>query len=183
MMVRPATPADLPAIEAIENAVFEGDRLSRRSLRYFLSACTAMVLVLALQDQVLGYSLIAFRKGSRRARLYSIALSPGEHGRGLGRFLLRSSENAARAHDAAFMRLEVRTDNPAAIALYEKNGYRAFGRIEDYYEDGARRLTFRKGAGGPGCSRLTAHPLGPGFSRDRSKPSISCKSSTKAVAP
>jgi ribosomal-protein-alanine N-acetyltransferase len=149
MMVRPATPADLPAIEAIENAVFDGDRLSRRSLRYFLSARTAMVLVLALQDQVLGYSLIAFRKGSRRARLYSIALSPGEHGRGLGRFLLRSSENAARVHGAAFMRLEVRTDNPAAIALYEKNGYRAFGRIEDYYEDGVGALRFEKALAAP----------------------------------
>jgi ribosomal protein S18 acetylase RimI-like enzyme len=144
MMVRPATAADLPAIQAIENAVFDGDRLSRRSLRYFLATNTAMMLVLVLQDHVLGYSLIAFRKGSKRARLYSIALSPGEHGRGLGRFLLRSSENAARAHGAAFMRLEVRTDNAGAIALYEKNGYRFFGRIEDYYEDGAGALRYEK---------------------------------------
>jgi ribosomal-protein-alanine N-acetyltransferase len=144
MMVRPARPADLPAIEAIENAVFDGDRLSRRSLRYFLAANTAMMLVLARQDHVLGYSLIAFRKGSKRARLYSIALDPAEHGRGLGRFLLRSSENAATAHGAAFMRLEVRTDNAGAIALYRKNGYRAFGRIEDYYEDGAGALRFEK---------------------------------------
>jgi ribosomal-protein-alanine N-acetyltransferase len=144
MMVRPATAADLPAIEAIEHAVFDGERLSRRSLRYFLASDTAMVLVLALQTHVLGYSLIAFRKGSKRARLYSIALSPGEHGRGLGRFLLRSSENAAKAHGAAFMRLEVRTDNAGAIALYEKNGYRFFGRIEDYYEDGADALRFEK---------------------------------------
>jgi ribosomal protein S18 acetylase RimI-like enzyme len=144
MMVRPATAADLPAIEAIENAVFDGDRLSRRSLRYFLASDTAMMLVLAVQDHVLGYSLIAFRRGSKRARLYSIALSPDEHGRGLGRFLLRSSENAAKAHGAAFMRLEVRTDNASAIALYEKNGYRFFGRIEDYYEDGAAALRFEK---------------------------------------
>ena len=144
MMVRPATLADLPAIEAIENAVFDGDRLSRRSLRYFLAANTAMMLALASQDHVLGYSLIAFRKGSKRARLYSIALSPAEHGRGLGRFLLRSSENAARAHGAAFMRLEVRTDNAGAIALYRQNGYRLFGRIDDFYEDGAGALRFEK---------------------------------------
>jgi [ribosomal protein S18]-alanine N-acetyltransferase len=144
MIVRPATAADLPAIEAIENAVFDGDRLSRRSLRYFLASDTALVLALALQDHVLGYSLVAFRKGSKRARLYSLALDPAEHGRGLGRFLLRSSENAARAHGAAFMRLEVRTDNAGAIALYEKNGYRLFGRIEDFYEDGADALRFEK---------------------------------------
>ena len=121
-----------------------GDRLSRRSLRYFLAAETASFSCSPSATDVVGYSLIAFRKGSRRARLYSIALAPGEQGRGLGRFLLRSSENAARARGAAFMRLEVRADNAAAIALYEKNGYRLFGRIEDYYEDGAGALRFEK---------------------------------------
>lgn len=144
MMVRPATPADLPAIEAIENAVFDGDRLSRRSLRYFLTVRTALMLALAFNDRILGYSLIGFRKGSRKARLYSIALDPAEHGRGLGRFLLHASERAAKAHGADFMRLEVRADNAAAIALYAKNGYQAFGRIEDYYEDGGEALRFQK---------------------------------------
>jgi [ribosomal protein S18]-alanine N-acetyltransferase len=144
MMVRPATPEDLPAIEAIESAVFDGDRLSRRSLRHFLSAPTALMLVLALQDHILGYSLIAFRRGSKRARLYSIALSPGEQGRGLGRFLLLSSENAAKAHGAAFLRLEVRADNEGAIKLYRMNGYRLFGEYDDYYEDGGDALRFEK---------------------------------------
>lgn len=144
MIVRPATPADLPAITAIENAVFEGDRLSRRSLRYFVSANTAMMLVLAFNDHVAGYSLVAMRKGSARARLYSIALDPAEHGRGLGRHLLGASERAAKARGAGSMRLEVRADNAAAIALYEKNGYRSFGRISDYYEDGAEAIRFEK---------------------------------------
>ncbi len=144
MMVRPATVEDLPAIEAIENAVFDGDRLSRRSLRYLLKSKAALMLVLVFQEHVAGYSLMGFRKGSMRARLYSIALDRGEQGRGLGRFLLGASERAARAHGAAFMRLEVRIDNPAAIALYEKNGYRAFGRIGDYYEDGGEALRFEK---------------------------------------
>ncbi|VFU07544.1 GNAT family N-acetyltransferase [Methylocella tundrae] len=144
MMVRPATPADLPTIEAIENAVFDGDRLSRRSLRYFLTVKTSLMLVLASSDHIRGYSLIGFRKGSLKARLYSIALDPAEHGRGLGRFLLHASERAAKAHGADFMRLEVRIDNAAAIALYEKNGYRVFDRIEDYYEDGGEALRFQK---------------------------------------
>ncbi len=144
MIVRPATPADLPAIEAIEDAVFDADRLSRRSLRYFLSAKTALMLVLTVQDHVLGYSLIAFRKGSKRARLYSIALAPSERGRGLGRFLLGASERAAKAHGAAYLRLEVRTDNKSAIALYQKNGYRIFGHIADYYEDGGEAIRFEK---------------------------------------
>lgn len=144
MMVRPATAADLPAIEAIEGAVFDGDRLSRRSLRYFVATPTAVMLVLTFGGRVAGYALIALRKGSRRARLYSIALDPAEQGHGLGRLLLGASERAARAHGAAFLRLEVRPDNAAAIALYQKNGYRRFGVIDEFYQDGAGALRFEK---------------------------------------
>ena len=35
------------------------------------------------------------------------------------------------------MRLEVRSDNPAAIALYERRGYRRIARLPGFYEDGA----------------------------------------------
>ncbi len=42
------------------------------------------------------------------------------------------------------MRLEVRIDNAPAIALYEKSGYRSFGAVEDYYQDGAAALRFEK---------------------------------------
>ncbi len=153
LAVRRAGPADLAAIEAIENTVFDSDRLSRRSLRYFLTAKTTVLLVLTIGKQVAGYSLIAFRKGSSRARLYSIALDPDEQGRGLGRFLLSASERAAKARGAAIMRLEVRTDNADAIALYEKSGYRNFAAIEDYYEDGADALRFEKELDGATSSR------------------------------
>ncbi len=52
---------------------------------------------------VAGYSLVAFRKGSFRARLYSVALDPAKQGRGLGRFLLGASEQAASARGALVM--------------------------------------------------------------------------------
>ena len=143
-LVRQASLEDLAAIEAIENAVFDGDRLSRRSLRYYLNSKTALVLAVDVNGDVAGYSLVAFRKGARRARLYSIALHPAQHGRGLGRLLLGASERAAKARGAVALRLEVRTDNARAIALYEKNGYQHFATEADYYEDGASALRFEK---------------------------------------
>jgi ribosomal protein S18 acetylase RimI-like enzyme len=42
------------------------------------------------------------------------------------------------------MRLEVRPDNRAAVALYRAAGYERFARIERYYEDGAPAERFRK---------------------------------------
>jgi ribosomal protein S18 acetylase RimI-like enzyme len=135
---------DLAAVEAIETTVFDSDRLSRRSLRYYLKSRTALLLVVGVNDRVSGYSLIAFRKDSPRARLYSIALEPAEQRRGLGRLLLGASERAAMARGAIAMRLEVRVDNARAIELYEKSGYRSFAVVEDYYEDGAAALRFEK---------------------------------------
>ena len=52
---------------------------------------------------------------------------------------------------ALALRLEVRSDNAAAIALYERLGFRQFGRYEDYYADGATGVALRK-------SRSAARP-------------------------
>ena len=45
------------------------------------------------------------------------------------------------------MRLEVRTDNAAAIALYEGRGYRRLAGIASYYEDGGDAWRYEKALG------------------------------------
>lgn len=144
MPIREAHPSDLAALVAIENQCFTSDRLSRRSLRYFLASPSATLLVAEMRGVVAGYSLIAFRKGSVIARLYSIAVDQAFRGRNLGQALLKASEKAARARSVTFMRLEVRSRNRRAIALYEGHGYRRFDRIADYYEDGAAAYCYEK---------------------------------------
>ncbi len=144
MPIRPARPSDLSALVAIENESFADDRLSRRSLRYFLAAPNAVLLVFHMRRSILGYSLVALRKGSRLARLYSIAVCRAARRRDLGHTLLRAAETAARQYGAAVMRLEVRGRNRRAIALYQRRGYRCIGRIEDYYADGAPAQRYEK---------------------------------------
>ena len=106
-------------------------------------------------DVVVGYLVLLFRRGSSKARLYSIAAAPGRDGTGLGRALLEAAEDEARRRGAATVRLEVRTGNSRAIRLYEQNGYGRFGRLEGYYADGEaalrleKRLTRPAGAGSP----------------------------------
>ncbi len=141
---RRATLADVDALETLENKAFDGDRLSRRSLRYYVTAETAVLRVMKQDGALAAYSLLAFRRGSKIARLYSIAVDPMWVGCGLGRALLKTCEKDARAHGCAVLRLEVRVDNKRAIALYEKNGYRRFDEIEDYYEDGATAVRMEK---------------------------------------
>lgn len=147
--IRPATLADIDALDRIETAVFSTDRISRRSFRTLIARPTAETLVAEIDGVVLGYAMILFRAGTGMARLYSLAVAPGQTGKGLGLDLLKAAEAAAIEHDRIVLRLEVREDNAAAIALYRKAGYRPIGRHADYYEDGMAALRFEKLMRGP----------------------------------
>ena len=149
--IRPARLSDLDAIFALEHAVFSTDRLSRRSLRAFIARAHHPLLVATSGKALAGYALIALRKRSTAARLYSIAVDPRNGRQGVGRALMAACERYAAAHGCDWLRLEVRTDNAPAIALYERLGFRRFGYYERYYADGARALRMEKriGDGGP----------------------------------
>jgi ribosomal-protein-alanine acetyltransferase len=142
--IRTATAGDLDAILALERAVFSADRLSRRSLRAFIASPHRPVLVAVVDGALAGYALVALRERSASARLYSIAVDRRVGRRGVGRALMAACEDYARARDRVWLRLEVRADNDAAIALYRSLGFREFGHYEDYYADGARALRLEK---------------------------------------
>jgi ribosomal protein S18 acetylase RimI-like enzyme len=143
--VRPATPRDLDALVALEQRAFSGDRMSRAQYRRHLASPSAAVLVAgAPGNDLLGSALVFFRHGTTLARLYSIATAPAARGRGIGANLLAAAETAARARGCRALRLEVRVDNAAAIALYERAGYRRMGGYTGYYEDGTDAWRYEK---------------------------------------
>ena len=142
--IRSARATDIDRLVAIENAVFETDRISRRSFRQLVERDTAKILVAEVAGVAVGYCVVLFRKGSGVARLYSIGVLPDRASTGSGRALLAAAEEVAYRNDRLLLRLEVREENVRAIALYEKNGYRRIGREDDYYEDGAPALRYEK---------------------------------------
>ena len=142
--VRRATRNDLEAIVALEDAAFSSDRVSRRQWRHHLESLSAGVLLAIGERRVVGAMLLLFRRGTRVARLYSIAVASGQRGRGIGERLLVAAERAARRRGANAIRLEVRVDNLAAQRLYERLGYARFGLRRGYYEDGADALRYCK---------------------------------------
>ncbi|MFJ4248433.1 ribosomal-protein-alanine acetyltransferase [Pseudomonas helmanticensis] len=141
---RLAVVEDLPALLALEMQCFTTDRLTSRSFQWMITRANGQLLVAESSGQLLGYALVLFHRGTSLARLYSIAIAAESRGSGLGKQLLQRIEVVALEHDCAYLRLEVRTDNPAAIALYERNGYRRFAVIHDYYEDHADALRLEK---------------------------------------
>ena len=159
METRIATLKDLDRLMRLEEQSFTGDRITRRQFRYLLSKARAEAIIAvesaALADgaspaaddasgEILGYALLLYRQGTSMARLYSIAVDTNARGRGVGSLLVGASEDAARAADQAVLRLEIRTDNAASIALFERLGYRRFGQYDAYYEDGAGALRYQK---------------------------------------
>ena len=135
-MIREASSDDIPALMHLESVSFEADRFSRRTFQHLLTRAHGATLVATDRRRVRGYATILLRRGTRVARLYSIAVAPGVRRRGLARDLLAAAERTARRGGACCLRLEVRADNTAARALYSRAGYRRLGVTPRYYADG-----------------------------------------------
>jgi [ribosomal protein S18]-alanine N-acetyltransferase len=135
LRLRDATLQDLPALLLLE-AGFPGDRLSRRQFRHHLQNANARLrLVEDEAGRVLGYALLLRRAGSAAARLYSLVVDPDARGRGIAGVLLRDAEGVASSAGLGALRLEVRVDNAAALALYRRHGFHDLGVRHGYYED------------------------------------------------
>lgn len=139
--IRPARPEDLDALEILEEACFDSDRMSRRQLRHLLTRAHASVLVAEdpgsgpETSRVMGDVILLFNRGTATARLYSIAVHPEARGLGVGGRLLEAAEKEAWERERAWLRAEVRKDNTASLRLFESHGYRRFGEYADYYAD------------------------------------------------
>ena len=151
--IRAVEARDLDALLKLEELCFEQDRLSRRSFQRWIRGESCILSVLELEDRVQGYGLVLLHKGTRLARLYSIALHPEIRGRGLANALMLALEAAAVEEDRLFMRLEVAKQNLSAVHLYQRLGYRVFGEFWDYYEDHSDALRMQKRIRYPGRTR------------------------------
>jgi ribosomal protein S18 acetylase RimI-like enzyme len=141
--IRRARPADLDALVMLETR-FPTDRLSRASLRHLLARGHADVWVAETDGGIVGDAVVCYRRGSRRACLYSIVTDGAHAGRGIGRALLATCEAAAVARGCALMALEVRPDNEVALRMYRRGGYTAAGVAPQFYEDGSPALRLAK---------------------------------------
>lgn len=144
--VRRAELSDLEDLVALEQATFDSDRISRAQFRRHLDSDSARVLVASANHRrFLGTAMVFFRKGSRVARLYSIASLPEARGKGVGTALIEAAETAAQRRRCQVLRLEVRTDNDGAIRLYEQLGYHRVGPVKHgFYEDGSNAFVYEK---------------------------------------
>ncbi len=129
---------------ALEEACFATDRISRRNLRNLLQSPSAYCMGAYRCGRLVGSMVILFKRNSRSARVYSLAVSEAARGMGIGRRMMARAEREARLRGCDRMRLEVRMDNIPAIRLYESLGFADTQVLPGYYEDGAHAFVMRK---------------------------------------
>ncbi len=112
--------------EAWSAAAYRSELADRRS-RYYLAAEDA-------DGTLLGWAGVMVIGPT--AEILTVGVVPTARRRGLGRQLLAGlvAEAVRRGAREAF--LEVRVDNPAALALYEADGFARVGLRPGYYDGG-----------------------------------------------
>lgn len=127
--IRSATPADIPAMLATEQAATaypwaESSFQSSFSERYF----NAVALI---DGQVAGFYIGELVAGE--ASLFDIAVHPKQQGKGIGKALLSHFLDEAERRHATDCWLEVRASNAKAIGLYQQLGFHQVGVRPAYY--------------------------------------------------
>lgn len=141
----PLKPGDAARCAELEAQLFDGDDpWPKRAFLSELAAKHNHYEAARIDDKLVGYAGIA-RLGRTRPyeyEIHTIGVDPAHQGQGIGRQLLaRLCEFAGRGP----IFLEVRTDNVAAIALYESAGFTRVGVRKRYYRvSGADAYTMKR---------------------------------------
>lgn len=143
-MIRRATPDDLDAIMAIENASFPTDAWSSETMAAELAGEHSHYVVDEQDGRIVGYAGLRVMRGSADADIQTIALLEAHRGAGRGRALLTELLAEASGRGAREVFLEVRADNPGAAGLYASEGFTELGRRPRYYQpDGIDAIVMR----------------------------------------
>ena len=142
---RVAEPADVAAIVKVENAAFDPAKFpvtTPRQYRYLLSKTNDDILLAIENGAICGIAVIFYRKNSRFARLYALAVLPEAQAKGIGGALFRYAENRAKERDKIGMTCEIRADN--FIFRYADYGYKPTEIVAGYFPDGCNAVKLKK---------------------------------------
>lgn len=96
------------------------------------NACSAFLVAVDANERVVGYA--GLQVVLDEGYIANIAVFPEHRRKGVAGQLLQVFVNFAEANRLAFLTLEVRASNQAAIALYANRGFEEVGRRKNYYE-------------------------------------------------
>ncbi|HWI41282.1 MAG TPA: ribosomal protein S18-alanine N-acetyltransferase [Verrucomicrobiae bacterium] len=137
IIILPMTEADLDQVLAIESGSFPLP-WSRQHFLDELASPYSFPMVALAEGAVAGFICPAIVLDE--AHILDVAVHPSFRRRGVGRLLVQAVIRECAERSAAFLGLEVRPSNGAAIELYRSFGFRETGRRKRYYENGEDAL-------------------------------------------
>ena len=122
----------IPEIAKLEKLCFSRPWSERMLAEELENQCAAFLTATDDDGAVLGYAglLVAADEGY----ITNVAVFPQHRRKGIAAKLLQVFCDFAQGQHLAFLTLEVRPSNEAAIALYESFGFTERGRRRNYYD-------------------------------------------------
>ena len=129
----PMTEAYAPGAARLDQITFPGEAWSEEAFLREARTPSSFYVVAVLGEEVVGFA--GMQQVLDEGYINNVAVRSQFRKNGVASALLDVFIRFAQAHELAFLTLEVRASNEAAIALYKKHGFEEVGRRKNYYED------------------------------------------------
>ncbi len=129
----PMAAEHLDRLEQLERMCFSRPWSKKMLVEELDNQCAAFLVAVEPEtEKAVGYAglLVVADEGY----ITNVAVDPSCRRQGVAAQLLQVFDNFAKGNHLAFLTLEVRPSNAAAIALYEGFGFREVGRRRNYYD-------------------------------------------------
>lgn len=133
IQIVPMNADHLEELEKLERICFSRPWSRKMLAEELENQCAAFLVAQdSITQQVMGYAgLLAM---ADEGYITNVAVFPEFRRQGVAAKLIAVFENFARGNKLAFLTLEVRPSNTAAIALYKGFGFEQVGRRKNYYD-------------------------------------------------
>lgn len=129
----PMAAEHLDRLEQLERMCFSRPWSKKMLAEELDNQCAAFLVAVEPEtEKAVGYAglLVVADEGY----ITNVAVDPSCRRQGVAAQLLQVFDNFAKGNHLAFLTLEVRPSNAAAIALYQGFGFREVGRRRNYYD-------------------------------------------------
>jgi ribosomal-protein-alanine N-acetyltransferase len=131
MIIRRAEQRDLPQIVQIEGLCFPQETAFPSGMFAYLIKYSVSLVACEPEGRVLGF-IMGYTSG-RGGAVYTLDVHPLYRRKGVGSRLIQALEEELRELGARAIRLEAALENPEAMNLYRKAGYRERELVRNYY--------------------------------------------------
>lgn len=142
IVICPMSESDLDQVMAIERASFPNPWTRQHFIDELNSPHAFPLSAFDSEGRLVGFicPMLLLDEG----HIMDVAVDPDCRGRGVGRMLVQRVLDDCLGAGAAFVSLEVRVSNHAAISLYLEMGFAESGRRKRYYKDGEDALMMER---------------------------------------